>query len=91
MMKNMVMIAFIERFEDKWYWRRLNQKAIDCLPKLSLEDIDEVISHHFPLELLAKQAPEPIKPTLDDLDEEHYYDDNEGDYYGEDGYLGWDV
>ena len=42
----MMMIAFIERFEDKWYWRSLSQKAIDYLPKLSLEDIDEVMSYH---------------------------------------------
>ena len=45
-MMNMMMIAFIERFEDKWYWRSLSQKAIDYLPKLSLEDIDEVMSYH---------------------------------------------
>ena len=40
-------LEFIERFEDKWDWFRLNQNAIDCLPKLSLEDIDEVMSYHF--------------------------------------------
>jgi hypothetical protein len=40
-------IELIERFKNDWYWGALNQKAIDCLPKLSLQDIDEVMSHHF--------------------------------------------
>jgi len=41
-------LELIERFEDKWDWEmeRLNQKAIDCLPKLSVEDIDEVMAYH---------------------------------------------
>ncbi|HNL81292.1 MAG TPA: hypothetical protein PKL69_13225, partial [Agitococcus sp.] len=49
-------LEFIERFKDKWEWSILTQKAIDCLPKLSVEDIDEVMSYHFPLTQISKQS-----------------------------------
>ncbi|HNJ87171.1 MAG TPA: hypothetical protein PKU92_11355, partial [Agitococcus sp.] len=49
-------LELIERFKDKWDWRFFNQKATDCLPKLSLEDIDEVMSYHFPLTQISKQS-----------------------------------
>ena len=63
-------LEFIERFEDKWEWFRLNQNAIDCLPKLSLEDIDEVMAYH----------------SLSSNSEEYYDDeyDDEYDEYDDD-------
>ena len=40
---------FIEKYRSQLNWRSIkyNQSALVCLPKLSLQDIDEVMSHHF--------------------------------------------
>ena len=42
-------LALIEQFKDKWDWSVFCDTAVACLPKLSLQDIDEVMSYHFPL------------------------------------------
>ena len=65
-------LELIDKFKDhyKWRWEYLCDNALACLPELSIQDIDEVMSYHFPLELLAKQTTEPIKSTLDDLDDD---------------------
>ena len=88
-------LEFIERFKDKWEWSSLNQNAIDCLPKLSLEDIDEVMNHHCLLESSNQKYDEVISnhsalksssQVIDD--DEYYHNDNQSAYYGDDGYLG---
>ena len=66
-------LALIEQFKDQWKWEVLCNSAVACLPKLSMQDIDEVMNHHFPSESLSKQVkqpPEPIKPMNDDLDDD---------------------
>ncbi len=42
-------LTLIEKYKDKWYWNHLCDAALACLPKLSIQDIDEVMSHHFSL------------------------------------------
>ena len=81
-------IELIERFKGEWDWIRLNSKAVACLPKLSLQDIDEVMCCQFSSRSL-KPSDEECRNNgdvyCDDSDE---YDDDQGAYYGDDGYLG---
>ena len=52
-------IYFIDEYYDEsWRWDVLafNPSFIACLPKLSFEDIDEVMSYHFPLTQISKQS-----------------------------------
>ncbi len=51
-------LALIEQFKDQWYWWRLCNSAVACLPKLSIQNIEEVMNHHFPSESL--------RPTWDE-------------------------
>ena len=49
-------LELIEKYKDKWSWDDLCTTALACLPKLSIQDIDEVMSHHFPLTQISKQS-----------------------------------
>ena len=49
-------LELLERFNNKWGAWDLNTKAAVCLPKLTSQDIDEVMSYHFPLTQISKQS-----------------------------------
>ncbi len=40
-------LELVEKYKDKWSWDDLCTTALTCLPKLTPQDIDEVMNHHF--------------------------------------------